>query len=46
MTILVMSDITACYSNPSKAKQELGWQAEKDLKTMMQDAWRWQKAIS
>ena len=39
-------DIATCYSDPSKAKQELNWQAEKGLKEMMQDAWRWQQGIS
>jgi len=39
-------DIATCYSDPSKAKQELNWQAEKGLKQMMQDAWRWQQKIS
>ena len=27
-------DIATCYSNPTKAKKELGWTAEKDLKEM------------
>lgn len=39
-------DIATCYSDPSKAKQELNWQAEKGLDEMMQDAWRWQQTIS
>lgn len=39
-------DIATCYSDPSKAKQELNWQAEKGLAEMMQDAWRWQQNIS
>lgn len=36
-------DIAECWSDPSKAKKELGWQAERDLSTMMVDAWRWQQ---
>lgn len=36
-------DIATCYSDPTKAKQQLGWQAEKSLADMMTDAWRWQQ---
>ncbi|MBO1519736.1 UDP-glucose 4-epimerase GalE [Oceanisphaera pacifica] len=35
-------DIAECWADASKAKQELGWQAERGLKQMMTDAWRWQ----
>ena len=35
-------DIAACYANPAKAANEIGWRAERDLSTMMSDAWRWQ----
>ncbi|MEA3308488.1 MAG: UDP-glucose 4-epimerase GalE [Chloroflexota bacterium] len=35
-------DIAAAYSDPTKAKQELGWQAEKDLQKMCADVWKWQ----
>ena len=35
-------DIASCYADPSKAKEELGWQAAFSLKEMCQDAWRWQ----
>lgn len=35
-------DIAACYADASLAKAELGWQAEKGLEQMCQDAWRWQ----
>ena len=34
-------DIAACYSNPEKAKKELGWEATKTLKDMCQDSWRY-----
>ena len=34
-------DIATCYSNPEKAKNELGWKAEKTLKDMCQDSWRY-----
>lgn len=36
-------DIAACYADPVKATTELGWSANRDLFTMMSDAWRWQK---
>lgn len=35
-------DIASCYSNPEKAKKELGWTANKGIKEMCEDAWRWQ----
>lgn len=35
-------DIAQCWSDPTKAREELGWQAERDLLTMLTDAWRWQ----
>ena len=35
-------DIAACYSDPAKAKEELGWEAELGITEMCQDAWRWQ----
>lgn len=36
-------DIAECYADPGRARQELGWTAEKDLATMCADAWRWQQ---
>ncbi|MDY4280113.1 MAG: UDP-glucose 4-epimerase GalE [[Pasteurella] mairii] len=36
-------DIATCYSDPSLAKQELGWVAERGLEDMMKDTWNWQK---
>ncbi len=35
-------DIAACYANPERAQQELGWRAERGIGQMCQDAWRWQ----
>lgn len=35
-------DIAVCYSDPARAKELLGWSAEKDLENMCRDAWRWQ----
>lgn len=39
-------DIAECYADPKKAKDVLNWQAEKGLKEMCADSWRWQKYIS
>ena len=36
-------DIATCYSNPQKAKQELGWEATRTLEDMCRDSWNWQK---
>ncbi len=36
-------DATACYADPTKAREVLGWQAEKNLDDMCRDAWNWQK---
>ncbi|MGX7144002.1 UDP-glucose 4-epimerase GalE [Facklamia languida] len=35
-------DIAIAYADPSKARKELHWQAERDLLTMCRDAWNWQ----
>ena len=35
-------DIAACYADPSKARLELSWTAEKGLMEMTVDTWRWQ----
>ena len=36
-------DIAACYADPTKAYEVLGWKAERDLKKMCEDSARWQK---
>ena len=36
-------DIATCYADASKAKNELGWEAENGIEEMCRDAWRWQK---
>lgn len=36
-------DIAECYADPTKAKEKLGWVAEKNLRDMCRDSWRWQK---
>lgn len=35
-------DIATCYSDATKAKEELGWVAERGIKEMCEDSWRWQ----
>ncbi|MBN8210471.1 UDP-glucose 4-epimerase GalE [Bacillus sp. NTK071] len=35
-------DIAECYADPTKAKEELGWVAEKGIEEMCRDTWRWQ----
>ncbi|WP_305907668.1 UDP-glucose 4-epimerase GalE [Methylomarinum sp. Ch1-1] len=37
-------DIAECYANPQLAATRLHWQAEKNLRDMMADTWRWQKS--
>ena len=36
-------DVDACYADPCKARELLGWTAEKTLEDMCRDAWHWQK---
>lgn len=36
-------DVAICYADVGKAKIELGWQAEKGILEMCQDAWHWQQ---
>ena len=36
-------DIATCYSDCTKAKEEVGWVAEKGIEEMCADSWRWQK---
>ena len=36
-------DIAMCYSDPTKAKKELGFVAEKTLEDMCRDSWNFQK---
>lgn len=35
-------DVATCFSNPSKAKTLLGWEAQFGLEDMCRDTWRWQ----
>ena len=34
-------DIATCYAEPTKAKEELNWQAEKTLEEMCKDSWNY-----
>ena len=36
-------DIATCYCDPTKAKEELDWQAQYGIDEMCRDAWNWQK---
>jgi UDP-glucose 4-epimerase len=36
-------DTAACYADPSKALELLGWKAERGLEDMCSDSWRWQR---
>jgi UDP-glucose 4-epimerase len=36
-------DIAQCYTDPSLARETLGWQAELGIDAMCADAWRWQE---
>lgn len=36
-------DIAACYSDPSKAWEKLGWKAEYGIEDMCRDSWNWQR---
>ncbi|MBQ7037016.1 MAG: UDP-glucose 4-epimerase GalE [Clostridia bacterium] len=34
-------DIAACFANPEKAREELGWTAKYDISDMCKDTWRY-----
>ena len=36
-------DIATCYADPTKAREELHWEATRDIDQMCQDAWNFQK---
>ncbi|MBQ8201544.1 MAG: UDP-glucose 4-epimerase GalE [Clostridia bacterium] len=36
-------DVDACFADPKKAREVLGWEATKNLDDMCRDAWHWQK---
>ena len=35
-------DVAACYADPARAEQLLGWKAMRDIAAMCRDHWRWQ----
>lgn len=37
-------DVAACYADPTRARQTLGWSAQRGLPEMCADAWRWQSS--
>lgn len=36
-------DIAISYADPSKAELKLGWKAERGLREMCEDSWRWER---
>ncbi|GHH97866.1 UDP-glucose 4-epimerase GalE [Neobacillus kokaensis] len=36
-------DVAVCFADPSKAKNELRWTAERGIEEMCRDSWKWQK---
>lgn len=39
-------DLATCYADASKAHQELGWTAQRDISDMCRDAWRFEQQNS
>jgi UDP-glucose 4-epimerase len=37
-------DVAACYADPRRAEQLLGWRTQRGLDAMCADSWRWQQA--
>lgn len=37
-------DVAECWADPALARELLGWSAQRDLREMCEDAWRWQSA--
>lgn len=35
-------DLAVCFSDPTKAKEVLGWEAKRDIDDMCRDSWNWQ----
>ncbi len=35
-------DTDECYSDPAKAREELGWEAKYSIEEMCRDSWKWQ----
>ncbi|HEU4719604.1 MAG TPA: UDP-glucose 4-epimerase GalE [Bacteroidia bacterium] len=39
-------DVEAIFSDSSKAEKELGWQAKRSLREMMESAWKWEQHLA
>lgn len=39
-------DVVAIYSDSSRAKERLGWEATRGIREMMASAWKWQENLS
>ncbi len=37
-------DIAACYADPAKAREELGWEAQYGIDEMCASSWKWQSS--
>lgn len=37
-------DIAECWADPTKARNELGWEAKRGIEEMAEDVWRWQSS--
>lgn len=37
-------DVASCYADPSKAKKELDWSADRGIDEMCADSWHWQSS--
>lgn len=37
-----VGDVATCYADSTKAKEQLGWKAEKTIEDMCKDSWKWQ----
>ena len=38
-------DVVSIWADASRAKEELGWTAERSLEEALADAWRWQQRL-
>ena len=41
-----LGDVVQVWAETSKVEQVLGWKAQRNLSTMMKDAWNWQLELS
>lgn len=37
-------DVASCWADARRAREELGWEAKKDLHAMLADSWHWQQS--